>query len=216
MYLKFRDPLPINMNPQMTFKDDPVNDKNTQSARAASLITASVGFFRTLRDEQLEPDIFHTKPKKSETAWFKQAVKATPRKLSWFVGFAFGAYALDMSQYKNLFHSTRIPHKGKDSLLLSPDSRHVIIQRGSQFFAVDVLDSARNMVDPAVIAGQIEAILSMPLVRQNPIGILTAANRDEWAEVRQQLIVDPVNAKSLNLIDSALFAITLEVSGFFF
>jgi carnitine O-palmitoyltransferase 2 len=195
----------------MTFKDDPVDAKNTQSARTSSLITASIGFYRTLRDEMLEPDVFHTKPEKSEAMWFKKLAAATPRKLSWFVGFAFGAYALDMSQYKNLFHSTRIPVAGKDELLLSPDSKHIVIQRGSHFYAVDVLDSAGNMIDPAVVAGHVEAICKQPIVKTNPLGVLTTMNRDEWAKVRKQLIVDPVNAKSLHLIDSALFAVTLEV-----
>ena len=71
MYLENRDPIALNVNPQvvhliqcvhlhntptqLTFLDDPVAAKNTQLVRASNLLASSVKFFRTLRDEQLEP-----------------------------------------------------------------------------------------------------------------------------------------------------------------
>ena len=35
-----------------------------------------------------------------------------------------GAYPLDMSQFGNLFNSTRIPCKGRDVFKVYPDSRY--------------------------------------------------------------------------------------------
>jgi hypothetical protein len=49
-YLLDRSPLPINVNAFLTWKDDPNALKNAQPARAASLITASAAFHRTMRD----------------------------------------------------------------------------------------------------------------------------------------------------------------------
>ena len=43
-----------------------------------------------------------------------------------------------MSQYKNLFYSTRIPKIGKDELRVSSKKRHIIVQRGSRIYAVNV------------------------------------------------------------------------------
>eukprot|EP00961_Rhodomonas_salina_P085589 1149602-Rhodomonas_salina.1 len=39
-----------------------------------------------------------------------------------------------LSQYQNLFESTRLPGLKKDSLLKSQGSRHVVVQRGNDFW----------------------------------------------------------------------------------
>jgi hypothetical protein len=51
------------------------------------------------------------------------------------------AYGLDMSQYLSLFHSTRIPKVGRDELKSYPESTHVVVQRGADFYSVNVLES---------------------------------------------------------------------------
>ena len=51
--------LPINYNPQLTFQNDPNPAKMEQAVRAASLIYASIGFFRTLRDKYGDFDIIY-------------------------------------------------------------------------------------------------------------------------------------------------------------
>ena len=54
MYLENRDPLPININPQLTWKPDPNPAKMNQAQRAASLLASTVRFKRTLRDGHLK------------------------------------------------------------------------------------------------------------------------------------------------------------------
>ena len=44
-----------------------------------------------------------------------------------------GAYPLDMSQFSNLFHATRIPSKGKDVLSVYPNSRYFSVFICSKF-----------------------------------------------------------------------------------
>jgi len=48
MYLSNRDALPLNMNPQLTFHDDPIAAKNDQATRAAVLAHSTARFMRTL------------------------------------------------------------------------------------------------------------------------------------------------------------------------
>lgn len=45
------------------------------------MLHASVAFYRTMRDEQLSPDVFHTKPKRSQTEFATNFLKSTPRKV---------------------------------------------------------------------------------------------------------------------------------------
>lgn len=110
IYLEAREPLPLNYNPHLTFKDEADSRKNDQAVRASNLLFASMRFYRTLLDEKLKPDIFHTLPAKSETALYENVCRFLPRSVSFYGSYFFGAYPLDMSRYKNLFSSTRIPH----------------------------------------------------------------------------------------------------------
>lgn len=42
------------------------------------------------------------------------------------------------------------------------------------------------------------------------VGALTGWTRDEWADARAELESDPKNKELLEIVDSALFAITLD------
>lgn len=210
MYLRNRSSLPLNVNPQMTFLDDPVPEKNNQAVRAASIIHASGSFFRTLTEEQLEPDLFHMKPAKTDNDSFKRRISFVPEYFAWFTGFVQQVYALDMSQYSRLFHSTRIPQLHEDKLQSYPKARHVVVQRGADFFTFDLLNQDGFVVSRDVIEKNIKSILALPLSKTNPLGLLTTMQRDDWAKARENLISRPLNAASLEAVDSALFAVCLE------
>ena len=62
MYLRIRDPLPINVNPCFVLEDDPTPSRHSQIARATSLTLASLKFCVSIRQETLEPDMFRTTP----------------------------------------------------------------------------------------------------------------------------------------------------------
>ncbi|RLN75032.1 hypothetical protein BBJ28_00027083, partial [Nothophytophthora sp. Chile5] len=215
MYLNDRQPLVINYNPQIKLKMDPVPAKNTQRQRAASLIASTVRVHRTLRDKKLEPDIFHTKPQTSKTKGFQYFCKFLPESVSFYGAAAMGAYPLDMTQYKNLFSSTRIPRFGQDELKVSPGSKHIVVQRGAKFYTFDVLTADGSAVPDEQILANIDAILAEPLVKGTPetpgMGLLTTMNRDAWANARDKLVASGgANKASLEQIDSALFVVSLE------
>ncbi|RHY86391.1 hypothetical protein DYB37_001281 [Aphanomyces astaci] len=191
MYVQDRQPLVINVNPQIKIKDDPAPEKNTQNQRAASLIASSVRVFRTLRDRHLEPDIFHTKPNYSKTSAFNTFCKFLPESVSFYGAAALGAYPLDMSQYKNLFHSTRIPGVGQDKLELFPDSKHIVVQSGSAFYKFNVLKDDGTAVADADILAAIDSILKNRPVESAAalgVGLLTTLPRDDWARARAALV----------------------------
>ena len=216
MYTQNRDPLVINVNPQIRLRDDPVLEKNQQLQRLTSLISSSVKFFRTLRDKKLEPDIFHTKKHTKNSAWFDAMCSMLPESIAFYGAAALGAYPLDMSQYKNLFQSTRIPHLDNDSLQVFPNSRHIVVQYGSAFFTIDVLDKEGNAVPDEAILKALEHIVDRPVPSGPGIGVLTTLDRDSWATERQHLVENATNKASLDAIDQALFAVCISLAFFLF
>ena len=114
-----------------------------------------------------------------------------------------------MSQYSNLFNSTRIPELGKDRLYRDADARHVLVMRGGHFYVFDVFDKTGSMMDARKIHACIKYInedcVAPP---SHPIGYLTSENRDTWAAVRQTLNQD--NGEQLKAIDGALFNLVLD------
>jgi len=144
MYLRDRSPLLLNFNPQLTFQDEP--SAPSQTNRAARLCHSAGLFLKTLEAGVLEPDIFHTVPSRSKHPLWPEVMRCLPRSVAFYGAAATGAYALDMSQYANLFRSTRVPMPGRDELRTVADSRHVVVQRGGAIWTVDLFDKAGNTV----------------------------------------------------------------------
>lgn len=213
MYLSDRRPLVINVNPQVRLRDDPNSMKNNLLQRSCSLISSSVRFYKTLKDGQLSPDIFHTKPEYSKSKWFPTLMNLMPTSYAFYGAAALGAYPLDMSQYKNLFQSTRIPiANDKDILQVFPDSKHIIVQLGTQFYTMNVLDESGNQIPDHKIYAGLRSIVNTGNSSEKDdlgIGLLTTLPRDEWGKHRK-LLIDNGNQEALSMIDSALFAVSLE------
>lgn len=100
MYLRDRKPLPINYNPVLVMKTDEVNSSgyNNQLIRAGNLIISTLRFMRSLRENVLEPEVYHMDPRKSDTERFRKITSFAPQLISTFVAYAFKAFPLDMSQ----------------------------------------------------------------------------------------------------------------------
>jgi carnitine O-palmitoyltransferase 2 len=145
------------------------------------------------------------------------------------VGYAASAFPLDMSQYKRLFSTTRIPRATKDELVTYETSRHIAVLRNGHFYVFDVIsnDGTVKIVNvlfflacliswvlgyvasTAEIYHQLKEISSdkSPLA-EFPIAVLTCEERDIWAAVRQDLEVK--NSDVLKKIDSAIFILCLD------
>ena len=70
-------------------------------------------------------------------------------------------YPLDMSQFINLFQSTRIPMPDKDVIQRFPDSKHILIIHQGRFFTFDILDKNGNVFEPSYYLTAIKDILQV-------------------------------------------------------
>jgi carnitine O-palmitoyltransferase 2 len=210
MYLKDRRSIVLNHNPFMTFNADPRNPSQTD--RASQIIWSAVRFHNSLRDNLLKPEVFHLNPSKSDKEWFDY-FRYIPSSIAWYGPLLVKAFPLDMSQYGRLFGSTRIPRQLKDELTTSNDSRHVIIMKNDNMYMLNVMEPNGEPVDINHIYASLEAIKadSGPLVT-HPISMLPTLDRDSWTAAREELVIDTHNAHQLELLDSALFVMSLDDS----
>lgn len=210
MYLRSRIPIVLNFNPFMTFKDDPKPGYNDQLIRATNMLISSLRFLKSLRAENLEPEVFHLNPEKSDTQFFRKFVRLFPKSVSWYGAYMFKAFPLDMSQFRNLFNSTRIPRLEKDEIRADAMGHHMLVLRNGHFYVFDVLDKDGNIQPPSHIHAYLTYIMKdKHPVPSHPLGFLTTENRDVWAEVRKHL-KSLGNSELLQLIDSAIYALVLD------
>lgn len=209
-YLTDRIPLPINYNPMLVFKNDPKPEYNNQLLRTANLLISSLRFYKSLKKNILEPEVFHMNPKKSDTDTFRMVCSKVPSYLSWYAAYFYNAYPLDMSQYHNLFNSTRIPEIDKDRIFKDDTTKHVCVQFKNHFFTFDVLDEHSDILPADKILGNLHYILNQNLLdSENPVGVLTTLERNNWAILRHNL-AELGNEKILKKIDTALINICLD------
>lgn len=114
-----------------------------------------------------------------------------------------------MSQYKNIFNTTRIPKLEKDVIFHDPSAKHLVVLRKGHFYAFDVLDED-SICNPRKIAACLKAILEDDRPpNKHPVGVLTTLERDQWAQARLHL-VETGNQEILKKIDSAIFILALD------
>lgn len=216
MYLRDRAPLPLNYNPLLVMKNDTRPEYQHQLVRATNLICSSLRFWRSLQADKLEPELYHMNPKKSDTESYRRWMRLTPKIIATYASYAFKAFPLDMSQYERIFGTSRIPEMDKDRLVHAPNSKHIMVMRRGNIYAVDVLDNNGLIVDPKVILARLNAVITMENDREaaeTPVGVLTAAERNNWAKVRQYLISNSANSSLLaKEIDAALFCVCLDTA----
>ncbi|KAM8709797.1 hypothetical protein ACLKA7_016577 [Drosophila subpalustris] len=214
MYLADRVPLPLNYNPLVVLKNETRPEYQQQVVRATNVIISSLRFWRSLQAHKLEPEIYHMNPKKTDTDSYRRWMSIAPKAFATYASYAFKAFPLDMSQYSRLFGTSRIPRIGKDELVLSPDSKHILVMRRGNMYAMNVLDSSGYIESPSVILGRLKSIIDLDAQREPasvPLGVLTSAQRDDWARSRAHFISSPKNADLLQReVDGALFCLSLD------
>ncbi|XP_063703508.1 carnitine O-palmitoyltransferase 2, mitochondrial [Culicoides brevitarsis] len=216
MYLRDRAPLPVNYNPLLIMKPDTKPEMNEPTVRTSNLIISSLRFMNSLRKGILKPEIFHMDPSKSDTERFARIMKMVPTIVATYVAYTFKAYPLDMSQYEGLFAATRIPEPDKDRIFRAANPKHIVIFNKGNAFTMDVLDEHGNIESPSVIMGRVKHVFNLAQgskPNEFPVGAMTTENRNTWASIRKH-IMKIGNGNSLRLIDSALFAISLDEETF--
>lgn len=209
MYLRDRRSVVLNHNPFILTTDDP--HTTDQLTRASKLIHNALRFKKSLDNSVLKPDVFHLNPKRSETKYFQRLAKYTPQDYSWYIAYLFNAYPLDMSQYKNLFNSTRVPWTEKDKLKSSPEGRQILVIRNGNMYLFDAIKPTGSLVSKDDIHKNLYEIMTKSNEKvAHPLPVMTSEHRDTWAAVRYYLEQDPTNAELLDKVDSALFGVFLD------
>jgi len=180
----------LNLNPFFVLEDDPTPAGNSQVVRASSLVYSSLKFVSDLRRGLCSPDVVGRKKN----------------------------IGLDMSQFRQLFSTARVPSEGNDRIETDESGTHVVVLRQGQFYYFDALwptgevavtqmDIARNMqaiINDAAEGNQVASAM-------HAVGVLTAASRNQWAKARASMIQhDEKNAAVFKTIDSALFVVCLD------
>ncbi|KAF9113171.1 hypothetical protein BGX27_002076 [Mortierella sp. AM989] len=122
---------------------------------------------------------------------------------------------LCMNQYTHIVAS-RIPQHVCDRLTYTPfptTSKHIVLIAEDQLFKVDVYSKdGKRFLDGDMEKQFLNAIKQLKDIKASaPVGLLTCDHRDAWSVAREHLVVlDPKNRESLQLVEDALFCITLD------
>nr|XP_053634509.1 carnitine O-palmitoyltransferase 2, mitochondrial-like isoform X2 [Cherax quadricarinatus]XP_053634510.1 carnitine O-palmitoyltransferase 2, mitochondrial-like isoform X2 [Cherax quadricarinatus] len=210
MYLSDRVPVVLNYNPFMAFHPEERPGYSDPVIRATNTLVSSLRYMCTLRDSVLEPVVYHLNPAKSDNQRFRNIMRWMPTSLASYAAYALKVFPLDMSQFGNLFHSTRIPEIGKDSLKCDPHARHMLFMKNGHFYIFDVFDRDGNILPPEHIHACISYIAKdQTPPPKYPIAIFSSENRNTWAACRAELLAAG-NEAALNAIDCAAFNIVFD------
>jgi carnitine O-acetyltransferase len=186
-YLGRRDRIALNANFFSLFKDA----GQSQVERAAGLIVAAVSYKVRLDDGRVAPIIQRGQP-------------------------------LSMEQNKFLFSTTRIPGPVRDTVRApyteqwpGPSAaRHIIVFFRGNMFRLDVFGPEGHPHSLDDLRAGLQAVMKAGVIRatnDTSVGHLTTMARAEWAATRQALLTaHPANAGALDLVETALFCLSLE------
>jgi carnitine O-acetyltransferase len=167
-YLQVRDSSVVNVSYFFHFVDDPTIDcSGSQSniQRGAAMLFGAAEFRKLVCSGELPAE--------------KVGRDQTP---------------LCSAAYKYLFNACRIPRREQDSYRIYDPSRHThcIVARKGHFFAVEFTDpESGDPLPVTVLETQLRQCIdmadAMPSSRAK-LGLMTAGNRDDWADAREELL----------------------------
>ncbi|CAE7114775.1 unnamed protein product [Rhizoctonia solani] len=185
-YLSHSDPVVLALNPFFVLEDDPNPARGAQLQRAASLITASLGFIHDLRAGILEPD----------------AVRTTNLDMDQYTRL-FGTSRIPTQNGCRMSVSSHSRHIA-------------ILRRGQIYHFDCLDSKNRPIVTEQDILRNLKAIVadadqtSVHEAAKSSVGLLTTENRKIWSQLRQTIHnSSPSNASSLEVVDEALFVVCL-------
>ncbi|KAI8351505.1 acyltransferase ChoActase/COT/CPT [Blakeslea trispora] len=185
-YLRYTDPVVLNLNPFFLLEDDPTPLRNDQIVRTSSLIFSTIKFIEALRNKTLEPDVFRGIPLCMSQFTRLFGTARVPSQNGCYIAPADDARHIVVMARSQFYH----------------------------FDVFD--EDGNGLLKEKNIAANLKAILKdsattpVEALSQNAMGVLTTENRLNWARLRDELNSDQTNADSLRVIDTALFIVCLD------
>ena len=90
-----------------------------------------------MSDNKLDPDVYHVNPEKTNFPKYWKRMRHIPDFLSSFFSIMMNVYPMDMSQYRYLFQSARVPGHGCDTLVRDEAAKHVLFIRGGSKYEIE-------------------------------------------------------------------------------
>jgi carnitine O-acetyltransferase len=122
-----------------------------------------------------------------------------------------------MHQYTRVFGVTRIPaipHDFNIEAGFPNKNTHIIVLARNNFYKLQVQNKDGSLVSPSDIELALTSIVQDARRGDGKaIGVLTAVGRDDWTRSREHLLsISPKNRESINIIEDALFSLSLDSS----
>lgn len=209
--LDSRDAIPFGCHRVVAVAPD---ERQTDMLTRATLwVSSTLEFYRLYIDNQLRPDCV-ADGEYCRQDWFMRTVALCPEYAS--APFARllsgGRFApQDMSQFDNLFNTTRIPGILHDEIRAVGFLPHITVQHRGHQYTVTVADSECNAVSDAQIYARLRAIVEgRPLPAAAPVAAFTALRRSEWNTLRTSLLRNAANQRAMEDIDSSILVLNLD------
>ncbi|TAQ91354.1 hypothetical protein B7494_g345 [Chlorociboria aeruginascens] len=118
--------------------------------------------------------------------------------------------AIDKELYDWFFNANREPRLGKDEMMKYPGNDYVVVFRHGHVYKVPLhMENERVSFDK--LKATFQSILDAKREEVSWASVLTADNRDSWAEIRQSLInVSSNNDTLVKMIEASLFVLYLD------
>lgn len=116
---------------------------------------------------------------------------------------------LDMQPYGMILGTHRRPAQKCDQLLHTDNTKHIIVMCNNNLFKLDVIKDCHVLTE-IEIAGSIKNIMDRSKKQGKAVGILTAIDRDQWADFHCILQELGCNDRILQLIEDSLFILCLD------
>eukprot|EP00731_Ephydatia_muelleri_P002535 Em0001g2535a len=123
-----------------------------------------------------------------------------------------------MNGCKYLYNTARYPGREMDRIVYYADENptHVVVFRQGKLYKVDVISKDGKVLSPQGIRAQLEKVVNMAgdTLDETGVAALTSLPRKDWAEIRERLEANPVNAASLHAVDSAWSLVCLDTEAY--
>jgi len=182
-YLKSRSTVVINCSPSVTFPRYNFSGIEGQIKQAAKVISAILNYKVQIDAREVPIEKLGNSP-------------------------------LCMDQYYNLLSTCRVPGQPMDHIAYhghdGTPPGHISVCHNQQFFELRCFRHDGRILTLAEFETQLERIIRASETLGDPVGILTAADRDTWADSYSKLSQKPSNVASLKSIESSIFLLCLD------